>query len=311
MRVIVFAFSLLLILGMPLAADSQIRTIDLDYNSTNCTNDKMNFSTKDQIKGNPVRVLLEVKQDYAGYWDTIHSEWTDDITGTISYTPAENGTYLFSFSRPGYYPIDMEFIINDCYECLVDADCADDQMCVSRTCINLTGECGYPLNHSWVEYECCENIDCADMETCENAECVPLECGYCEYPQNHACIAHECCKNADCAAGQECDTTLHVCVQADEPEGCQSNSECADNEKCSNGNCITIMGECGYAQNHQWHPYECCDDDQCASGWCLDDNTCSSTPRPPTNGNGGGDEFVCVSALITLPMLLGLLSFKD
>lgn len=56
-------------------------------------------------------------------------------------------------------------------ECLQDGDCAFDQLCANQSCIDITGECGYPENHSWIDYECCDDEGCGYLMICENNTC--------------------------------------------------------------------------------------------------------------------------------------------
>ncbi|MBD3210059.1 hypothetical protein GF318_01635, partial [Candidatus Micrarchaeota archaeon] len=73
------------------------------------------------------------------------------------------------------------------WECSSDGDCADSQYCDigegadGGICTNVTGLCGYPENHTWVQYEC------GDEEGCEDC------------PGGMLCMEHECVESAlDC-----------------------------------------------------------------------------------------------------------------
>jgi hypothetical protein len=57
-------------------------------------------------------------------------------------------------------------------ECLENLSCASNQYCSNETCMNLTGDCGYPENHSWIDYECCEDNDCGYGMICQNNICI-------------------------------------------------------------------------------------------------------------------------------------------
>ncbi len=57
-------------------------------------------------------------------------------------------------------------------ECLANSSCASNQYCSNETCTNLTGDCGYSENHSWVDYECCEDNDCGYRMICTNKSCI-------------------------------------------------------------------------------------------------------------------------------------------
>ncbi len=56
-------------------------------------------------------------------------------------------------------------------ECLADSDCAQIAYCSAGNCTNVTGECGYPENHSWVYYECCTDEDCSANSSCDGHTC--------------------------------------------------------------------------------------------------------------------------------------------
>lgn len=57
-------------------------------------------------------------------------------------------------------------------ECLENSSCKTNQYCSNETCMNLTEDCGYPENHSWVDYECCEDVDCGYKMICVNNSCI-------------------------------------------------------------------------------------------------------------------------------------------
>ncbi len=92
--------------------------------------------------------------------------------------PLEEGLIYITANRSGYSSIQFWADIN-CTppppppppECLQDQNCSFDQFCENETCINITGECGYPENHSWVSYECCEDEDCGFRMICRNNTC--------------------------------------------------------------------------------------------------------------------------------------------
>ncbi len=74
---------------------------------------------------------------------------------------------------------------------------------------------------------------------------------------------------------------------------CSAPSDCADFQYCdASGKCQALSGNCGFASNHTWVPYECgtlpgCP--QCTSGLSCVDNKCKANPAPPdntTNGSG-------------------------
>ncbi len=101
-------------------------------------------------------------------------EWSSltQAIGKVSF-PLKEGLVLVSANKSGYSYQEMLLDIN-CTppECLEDEDCASDQYCWDRQCLDITGECGYAANHTWFIYECCSDSDCdADFE-CLNNTCV-------------------------------------------------------------------------------------------------------------------------------------------
>ncbi len=54
---------------------------------------------------------------------------------------------------------------------------------------------------------------------------------------------------------------------------CLSDIYCDDDEECSNDyECVELTGDCGYASNHEWIEYGCCEDDD-----CEDDEYCDTS----------------------------------
>jgi len=55
------------------------------------------------------------------------------------------------------------------------------------------------------------------------------------------------------------------------PPECTDDSSCKDDQYCYSGICFNITGTCGYAANHTWFQYGCCDDTDCdGNETCLD-----------------------------------------
>ncbi len=55
---------------------------------------------------------------------------------------------------------------------------------------------------------------------------------------------------------------------------CSADSACAADEYCSEGKCIKVTGTCGYASDHKWIKYECCEDNDCATGYECKEHKC-------------------------------------
>ncbi|MBU0532470.1 hypothetical protein KKB44_03175 [Candidatus Micrarchaeota archaeon] len=95
-------------------------------------------------------------------------------TGTVFFL-LEEGWTLIRANKSGY--VYKESIINIVCtppECITDENCTYNQYCFNESCINLTGVCGYPENHSWIGYECCEDGGCEMNFVCLNNSCISL-----------------------------------------------------------------------------------------------------------------------------------------
>jgi hypothetical protein len=79
--------------------------------------------------------------------------------------------------------------------------------------------------------------------------------------------------------------------------GCTKDSDCATNEKCSNGNCVQVQCPCGEVKNHACEAYACCADNQCPTGQVCKDHTCKPKDQPPqyecTNDGQCADSKYC------------------
>lgn len=115
--------------------------------------------------GQPLEDMLVTTKDW--------SSLTGD-TGRVSF-PLEEGFYYIKAQKSGFATYEGYAEI-DCAppECRSDADCADDRFCFDESCYNLTGECGFPANHTWFIYPCCDASDCDPGFDCANHSCVEL-----------------------------------------------------------------------------------------------------------------------------------------
>ena len=55
---------------------------------------------------------------------------------------------------------------------------------------------------------------------------------------------------------------------------CINDDSCSFDSVCINGECKTLSGSCGYAENHIWTYYECCSDDVCPQNYYCKENIC-------------------------------------
>jgi len=129
----------------------------------------------------------------------------------------------------------------------------------------------YLLSYTLCPEGCYDDEDCEIDEYCDLSvstpgDCAPVECE-CGEIRDHACEDYECCSDEDCSEGERC--VDHECVG-----GCEDDSGCAGDEFCSDGACIPVEGDCGYAENHTWYDYECCGDDDCPFGFVCQEFNC-------------------------------------
>lgn len=113
------------------------------------------------------------------------------------------------------------------------------------------------------------------------------------------------------------------------PPECALNSDCDGFEFCgASGDCENVTGACGYAENHSWIMYACCEDADCGNESLeCKDNACIEKQLPPElpanitgnanvtnesntlgNESGGAGEQApqgfCAGALIILSVFL-------
>jgi subtilisin family serine protease/uncharacterized membrane protein YgcG len=73
----------------------------------------------------------------------------------------------------------------------------------------------------------------------------------------------------------------------DSGKECTADSGCKSTEACFGGKCMVLAGVCGYAENHTWNYYGCCDDSMCGSGQACKNNNCieikNQTPQKGKN----------------------------
>jgi hypothetical protein len=104
----------------------------------------------------------------AGNWSSLTG-----ASGWASF-PLEEGSVYIRAEKSNYSTREF-FAEVSCApppECEADADCPDDAYCSGGNCLNVTGECGHPANHSWVSYECCSDAECSSESLCANNTCI-------------------------------------------------------------------------------------------------------------------------------------------
>ena len=122
-------------------------------------------------------------------------------TNGIAVFPLQEGILTVYAELIGYTSQNLTMLV-DCTpppppECLEDDDCSFDEVCEMESCINISGECGYAEDHSWVSYECCEDDDCGFRMICANSSCIirpePPEPGVNETVEEEASEEPEAC----------------------------------------------------------------------------------------------------------------------
>jgi hypothetical protein len=118
---------------------------------------------------NGTGALLEGVFIQAGNWSS--------FTGTSGEViiPFDKG-YVYLLAERANYTSEGFYFDGRCLpppECVSSLDCDGFEFCnVGGNCENVTGVCGYPENHTWVEYGCCADSDCGSESTCANNSCV-------------------------------------------------------------------------------------------------------------------------------------------
>jgi len=210
-----------------------------------------------------------------------------------------------------------------CVQCRVDSDCpAGAPRCIEGDChaCATNADCGIASPSCWADYQChpaCTPTSCPpDLPICDSA--------------STACIG--CSSNQDCAQspGKLCDTTLARCVACEsngdcpiaapkcflgdhtcfsdgdcsgstpicDPDfhchpGCNSNSDCANNE--ANKICNTADKTCVQCLLKSDCPQTAplCDTQRGICAICLVDADCAATPQTP-HCNRKGNVYSCV-----------------
>jgi hypothetical protein len=116
-------------------------------------------------KGKPLEDVFVTTKD----WSSLTG-----LTGNVSF-PLEEGFFYINAEKSGFATVERYEEI-DCTppECLSNIDCDDNQICFNESCTNITGDCGYATNHTWVPYTCCDVSDCGTGYNCTNHSCVEL-----------------------------------------------------------------------------------------------------------------------------------------
>jgi hypothetical protein len=130
-----------------------------------CEAMRLSIATKANETGAPLEGVFIL----AGDWSSFSGK-----SGMVS-VPFEKG-YVFIRAERANYTSQEFYFDASCLpppECLTDSDCGALEFCLGGNCTNVTGECGYPKNHTWVAYGCCADADCGnESQICANSTCV-------------------------------------------------------------------------------------------------------------------------------------------
>jgi hypothetical protein len=177
--------------------------VNMSFIRTAITSNLNMTSCNSTIRGYTEEMGRESDRTFAGYFS---------ITGY-------SGQYVMSFicasqdGRTG--SASVQFTLYSVYTCLSSADCAEGESCVSNDCSELNCGCGYPSNHTCIQYRCCENTQCNESDYCEMTthECRRVECT-CGSIANHQCARATgyCCDDTHCGENQICRKEQHQCI---------------------------------------------------------------------------------------------------
>ncbi len=137
---------------------------------------------------------------------------------------------------------------------------------------------GVPDDGGKPDYVCEETVDCPECYYCSlaNNACLPrtegIECGV---------------PGTGCPTGYECESC--ECVKEAPPEDeCETDTDCAGNEYCDDGECVLVECECGEVKDHECIAHPCCSDEECGDLICVnnkcvepeDDGECNECDEP-------------------------------
>src|SRR3989338_7484163 len=156
-----------------------------NYATTSFTADKDNCGDikLDHILGCPDLLLVKISDANgkklkgasvslvgSGY----NSEFkSTDADGIITFENVPDGQHTINLRD---YPLFSKILnINklQCIGCKEDIYCEDNEFCNASEykCEKVEGECGYPSDHKWVNYECCKDSDCSVVKRCSENIC--------------------------------------------------------------------------------------------------------------------------------------------
>jgi len=134
-----------------------------------------------------------------------------------------------------------------CVECLVDADCDDDNVCTFEGCNLMTSVCFRGTNTE----PCDDGLFCTVDDQCADGVCTgsPRPCpggALCDEKANQC---PQCLTNAECNDNNDCTSdSCHagICAHDPEPNGqpCDDGLFCTLEAVCRDGLCVGLTGPC-------------------------------------------------------------------
>ena len=186
-----------------------------------------------------------------GFCETIPCEGEDDCPE--GYACINGECRAMPCTGPENCPTGFICVDDSCQDayCGDDNSCPTDFICIDKTCqlldCSVTGDCppGYRCNDGK-----CVEIECEDDRNCRSKGG-----GLCV---DGKCISVDCKDSDDCGEGFQCvDNKCHLL-----PKFCTNGDiECADDEKCVNGQCMRS-------------PHDCVDEQDCEEGFICVDGHC-------------------------------------
>jgi len=80
--------------------------------------------------------------------------------------------------------------------------------------------------------------------------------------------------------------SLIDCLQC---QDCLIDSDCPDDQYCSQGDCVPLNCTCGYVLDHQCHEYACCSDSDCSTGQSCANHSCVIRTEPESGCKSDDD----------------------
>ncbi len=159
--------------------------------------------------------------------------------------------------------------------CVTDADCDDTDRCTIDRCV--AGSCLAvpidPCDECEINAECDDGDPCTD-DGCESGSCrfaAQLACGGCTTDAECIVAETETCREGRCIQGECMIFPLRDCIG-----GCESDSDCDDEDVCTQDHCVRghcesiAAPECPEYDNTCDGHGDCSTDDPCLQGRCND-----------------------------------------